>query len=62
MPKLESMEPLVRVRLLLAALYLSPEEADGIRAEIQVLICPRETHTLYHTRYVPYTLYHAAFT
>ena len=36
MPRLETLEPLVRVRLLLSALYLSPEEADAIQPELKV--------------------------
>ena len=46
----------MRVRLLLAALYLSPGEADGIQAELQVLLCLRETHML-----LLHTLHHVEF-
>jgi len=36
LPRLADLEPLVRVRLLLAALYLRPDEASAIRSELQV--------------------------
>ena len=46
LPRLADFEPLVRVRFLLAALYLQPEEADAVRTELQVLIS-RCQETLY---------------
>ena len=36
LPRLADLEPLVRVRLLLAALYLRPDESAVIRPELQV--------------------------
>ena len=45
LPRLADLEPLVRVRLLLAALYLRPDEAAAIRSELQVrgLVLRRST-------------------
>lgn len=55
MPRLEVLEPLVRVRLLLSALYLRPEEVEAIQPELEVRPkCPISIETLACLVSIPY--------